>query len=111
MLIFHVLFLSTPPHGFLITAACLLIAGSFAIGGLFRSRLIKMFLSILAIFTAVIGTWWLHANYSAAFPTDLTPVFLYEYTWTLTQVGLTALGIALFIGIPGNLANLSIVEE
>ncbi len=110
LLIFHVLFLSTPPHGFLITAACLLIAATFAICGLFRSRLLRMFLSSVSVFAAIMGTWWIHIHYAASLA-DLTPLFQYDYAWTLTQVALTALGIALPIGIFGNLVNLAIAEE
>ena len=110
LLIFHVLFLNTPPHGFLITAACGLIALTFAVGGLFRSRLLGMLLSSVSVFVAIMGTWWIHTHYAASL-VDLTPVFRYEYAWTLTQVALTALGIALLISIFGNLVNLSIVEE
>jgi hypothetical protein len=109
LLIFHVLFLSTPPHGLLITAACLLIALIFSIGGLFRSRILRMALSSISVFVAILGTWWLHIYFAASLV--VTPVFIYDYSWTLTQVSLTALGIALPIGILGNLINLSIVEE
>ena len=110
LLIFHVLFLDTPPSGFLITTACLLIALTFAVGGLFRARLLRMILSSLSVFVAIMGTWWLHTQYAASLA-DLTPVLRYDYAWTLTQVGLTALGIALPIGVFGNLINLSITEE
>ena len=110
LLIFHVLFLNTPPHGFLITAACLLIALTFAVGGLFRSRLLRMVLSTISVFGAIIGTWWIHANFAASL-VDLTPLFHYDYAWTLTQVAFNALVVALPIGILGNLANLSITEE
>ena len=109
LLIFHVLFLDTPPSGFLITTACLLIALTFAVCSLFRARLLRMFLSSLSVFVAIIGTWWLHTQYAASL-SDLTPVLLYDYAWTLTQVAFTALGIALPIGIFGNLINLSIVD-
>ena len=111
MLIFHVLFLNTPPKGFLITAACLLIALTFAVGGLFRSRLLRMFLSSVSVFAVILGTWWIHANYSASLTTNLTPVFQFDYAWSLSQIAFTTLGIALPIGIFGNLVNLSIVEE
>jgi len=110
LLIFHILFLNTPPSGFLITAACMLIALTFAVGGLFRSRLLRMFLTSLSVFAAIVGTWWIHINYSASLM-DLTPVFRYDYAWSLTQVSLTALGAALLIGVLGNLVNLSIVDE
>jgi hypothetical protein len=68
-----------------------------------------MFLASLSVFVAIIGTWWLHTQYAASL-SDLTPVLLYDYAWTLTQVAFTALGIALPIGIFGNLINLSIVD-
>jgi serine/threonine protein kinase len=108
-LVFHVLFLSTPPHGFLITAACLLIALTFAVGSLFRSRLIRILLSSGSVFAAILGTWWLHVYFSASLM--MTPVFLYDYAWTLKQISFVALGSALSIGIFGNLVNLSIMEE
>ena len=110
MLIFHVLFLNTPPRGFLILTACLFIALTFAIGGLFRSRLLRMLLSSVAVFVAVLGTWLFHTRYSASL-VDLTPLFRFDYTWSLLQISLTAVGVALPIGIFGNLVNLSITEE
>jgi hypothetical protein len=110
LLIFHVLFLNTPPHGLLITAACAFMALAYAVGGLFRSRLLKIALGIVSTFTAILGTWWLHISFSAS-PVDLTPVFRYDYSWTLTQVALTAFGAALLIGIFGCLVNLSLAQE
>jgi hypothetical protein len=110
LLIFHVLFLNTSPKGFLISAACALIALTFAIGGVIRSRLFRMILSSVSVFVAIMGTWWLHAHYAVSIM-DLTPVFRYDYAWTLRQVGLTVLSVALPIGIFGNLVNLSIVDE
>jgi len=110
MLIYHVLFVNTPPSGFLITAACLFIAATFAVGGLFRSRLLRMFLSTASVFLAIIGTWWVHTRFAVSI-LELTPVFRFDATWTLTHISLTALGIALLIGIFGNLVNLAIVEE
>ena len=110
LLIFNVLFLNTPPSGFLITAACAFIALTFAVGSLFRSRLFRMVLSSASVFAAITGTWWIHIRYSAS-PLDLTPVFRYDYTWTLPHVSLIGLGVALLIGIFGNLVNLSLVNE
>jgi hypothetical protein len=110
LLIFHVLFLNTPPHGFLITAGCMLIAVTFAIGGLFRSRLLRMLLSSIAVLAAIVGTWWVHVNYAASV-LDLAPIFRYDYTLPLTRVAAIALGIACSIGILGNLVNLSVIEE
>jgi hypothetical protein len=110
LLIFHVLFLNTPPGGALITGACMLIALTFALGGLLRSRLLRMLLSSAAVFAAILGTWWVNINFAASLA-DLTPIFQYDYAWTLTQVAFTALGVALPIGIFGNLLNLSIAEQ
>ena len=107
LLIFHVLFLNSPPRGFLITLGCLLIALTFAVGGLIRSRLIKMFFSSVSIIGAIVGTWLIHTNLAASIA-ELTPIFRYDYTWPLTQVLFTALGVAFLIGIFGNLVNLSI---
>lgn len=110
MLIFHILFLSTPPGGLLITAACFTIALTFAVGGLFRSRLLKMALGSLAVFAGIVGTWWLHTQYAASI-TDLTPLFIYDFTWSLARVAVTAAMVSLPIGVFGNLINLTLVEE
>ena len=110
LLVFHVLFVSTPPKGFLIIGASLVIALAFVIGGLTKSYLFKAALSIVSVVAAITGTWWLHINYAAT-NLDLTPFFRYDYAWTLTQVALTALGVALPIGILGNLVNIAIKEE
>ena len=110
LFMFHVLFLSTPPKGILITAGCILIAFAFAVGGLFHSRLVGMLLSVVSIFVAITGTWIIHTN-SAASQLELTPIFKYDYAWPLTQVSFTALGVALLIGILGNLVDLSSVDN
>jgi len=110
LIIFHVLFLNTPPMGFLITLGCMMIALTFAVGSLIRSHLIRMFLSSISILMAIIGTWWLHINLATS-PVELTPMFKYDYNWSLTQVLFTALGVALSIGISGNLISLSIKNE
>lgn len=110
LLIFHVLFLSTPIRGLLVTAACLLIALTFALAGLLRSRLLRMTLTTVSVFAAVVGTWWLHTHYAASL-TDLTPFLRYDYAWPLTRVISTALAVALPIGILGNLANLTVAHE
>jgi hypothetical protein len=109
-LIFHVLFLNTPPRGAVINLAGMLIAFAFSAGGLFRSRWPGMLLAILSIFFAILGTWLIHVNFAASL-TDLTPVFRYDYAWTLAQVAFTAFCVALPIGIFGNLVNLTIAEE
>ena len=106
-LVFHILFLVSPPHGFLVTTACLWMALAITLSELSQSRLLKMTLSGVAIFTSVLGTWWIHVTYSTA----LTPVFLYDYSWSLPQVSLTAFGIAILIGLFSNLVNLTVAES
>ena len=110
LLIFHILFLNTPPRGFLIPLGCIMVAMTFAVGGMIRSRLVKMFLSSISILVAIIGTWLIHINLTIS-TVELTPLFRYDYTWPLTQVSITALGVAFPIGILGNLINLSIKDE
>lgn len=106
-LIFHVLFLNTPPRGYLIMLGCTLISLAFAIAGLIRSRPVKMLLSGASVFTAIAGTWLLHLNLSASL-LDLTPLFRYDQNWTLLQVMLTALAVSACVGVSGNLVRLSI---
>ena len=63
----------------------------------------------MLIFTALAGSWWVHANLATT-STDMSPVFFYEYTWTNAQV----LGIVLLATLPmailGNLFDLSLQE-
>jgi hypothetical protein len=110
LFIFNALFLNTPPMGFLVTAACILIALTFSIGGLLKSRILKMILAIVSIFTAIIGTWLIHVG-SAASSVDLTPVFRYDYAWSLTQIASVAFGVAILMGVLGNLIDLSTLDE
>ncbi len=110
LFILYVLFLDTPPRGFLLTLGCVIIALSFAIGGLLRSRVIKIFLSCVSILIAIVGTWLVHVNFAAS-QLELTPIFGYDYAWPLAQVLLTALSVAISMGIFGNLISLSIKDE
>jgi serine/threonine protein kinase len=110
MFVFHVLFINTAPAGIPITLGCVLIALSFSIGGLIRRRWIKMLISITAVLVAIMGTWWVHRILAASL-TDLTPLFRYDYTWSTTQVLLTAVAVALWMGIFGNLVPLSVDDE
>ncbi len=110
LILFHVLFLNTPPQGFLLTAGCAAIALAFAIGSLMRSRLIKMILSIAAILAVITATWLIHVSFSTS-PEDLTPLFKYDYAWPLTQVLITASATAFFMGTLGSLVNLSLKNE
>ncbi len=106
LFVFHVLFLNTPPQGLLITLGCLLIASSYALGGLLRQSGIKMALSIGAIFAAIAGGWGLYLM--AGSSSGWTPLFIYEFTWPLTSVLLTAFTVSAFIGIFSNLSPVNI---
>jgi predicted lysophospholipase L1 biosynthesis ABC-type transport system permease subunit len=65
-----------------------------------------MSLSILAVFSAIAGTWWVHRN-----EMDLTPIFRYDTTWPTAQVVLTVLAVAVLMGIFGNMVDLAIKDE
>jgi serine/threonine protein kinase len=106
---FHILFVKTLPSGFLIILGCMLIAFSYALGGLIRFRLVRMLLSIGAIALAITGTWWIHATFASAI-TELTPMFRYEYNWPLSQVLFTSMIAALWMGVFGNLVRLNFEE-
>jgi serine/threonine protein kinase len=110
LLIFHVLFLNTPPQGLSITLGSMAIAFGFAIGGLTRSRLVKIFLSGLSVFTAIMGTWLIHISFAES-QLQLTPIFKYDYAWPLSQVVLTAAGVAFVMGTFGSLIDLSLKRE
>ncbi|NWG34936.1 MAG: serine/threonine protein kinase [Chloroflexi bacterium] len=107
LLVFHIVFVKTPPQGVLITAGSMLIALALAVGGLARSYRIKVLLTSAAVFAAILGTWWLHINFAAS-NLELTPLFIYPYDWSLTRVTITAFGVSLPVGLLGNLVNLSI---
>ena len=104
---FDVLFLKNVPQGPLLSAACLWMALGVAAGNLVSNRTVKMLLSGLAIFTALGGAWWLHTSLATS-PTSLSPVFFYDYSWTIAQV----LGVILLVSLPvailGSLSSLSL---
>jgi hypothetical protein len=110
LLVFHVIFVHTSPRGFLITGGCMLIALAFAISGLTRSYPFKILFSTVSVAAAIVGTWWVHINFAQSNLT-LTPIFVYQYDWSLRQVSLIALGISLPLGILGNMFNLAVEEE
>jgi hypothetical protein len=59
LFVYDVLALNTPPTGLFIPAGCLLVALGFALAAPLRSRLGQIGLSLVALFTALSGTWWL----------------------------------------------------
>jgi hypothetical protein len=110
MFIFHILFIDTPPNGFLIPLGCTLIAFAFALGGLIRFRWVAMLLSIGAVFLAITGTWWIHATRAASI-TELTPLFFYDYNWSPSQILFTSMMMALWMSIFGNLVQLGVGKK
>jgi serine/threonine protein kinase len=110
LFLFHVVFVNTTPSGFLIPAGCFLIACSYSLGQLIPWRAAKMAISSMAVFAAIVGTLWIHRTF-ATFITELTPLFQFDPQWSFAQISLTALLIALSIGIPGNFVRLDIHED
>ena len=110
LLVFHVLFVKTSPKGLLVTGGCMVMALAIAIGGLTRSYILKALFSSSAVFVVIMATWWLHINFATS-QLELTPIFRYDYAWSLTRVAFTALLVALPIGILGNMVNLTLKEE
>ena len=110
LFIFHVLFLNTPPSGVLITLGCTLIALTFAVSGLVSARPLKMLLCSLSLLIAILGTWLIHISLATS-SVEWTPLFKYAYEWSLSQVSSAALGVALLMGIFGNMIDLSIRDE
>lgn len=110
LLLFHILYLNTIPSGYLIPLGCFMIACSYSIGGLIRWRAVKMMVSTAAVFSAIVGSWWIHRIFSTSI-TDLTPLFLYDYAWPPVQIILTALFVAAWMGIFGNTPPLNIQKQ
>jgi hypothetical protein len=110
ILLFHLLFLNTMPSGPLIVAGCFMIAASYALHGLIPWRIVKMMVSSLAVFGAILGTWGLHTTFSKSI-TELTPLFQYDLQWSLVRVAVTALCVAIPIGVLGSLLRLDIQED
>jgi hypothetical protein len=110
LFIFHVLFINTPPSGPLITLGCLLIACIHATGGLLHRRWVRMLLSVGGIFLAITGSWWIHRRIADSV-TEWTPFFRYDYTWSLAQISLTAMIVALCMGVSANLIHLNSMDD
>lgn len=110
MFIYDVLLNDFVPQGILISAGSLLIALGYALSGLVRLRPVKMLITAIAVMAALAGSWWGHLMLSRAGIT-MTPLFLYEYLWTSSQVFLTILIVALPMSILGNLGELSLEHD
>jgi hypothetical protein len=106
LFIFHVLFINTPPSGSLITLGCLLIAFTYAAGGLLRRGWNRMLFSSGGIFSAILGSWWIHVSIANSV-TEWTPLFHYDYAWPPAQISLTAMIVSICMGVFGNLIQLN----
>ena len=98
---FHVLFLNTPPRGIMIPLGCVMIALSYALSGLMRSRIARMAFTAGAILLTINAAWWLHVSL-AGDVTEWTPFFRYDYSWSWQQVLFTSSIVAAWMGILGN---------
>jgi serine/threonine-protein kinase len=110
LFLFHLLFLNTMPAGWLIPLGCFVIACSYSVGGLIPWRFVKMMLTMASVVAAIVGTWLIHVNFSAAI-TDLTPLFQYDATWSLIQISFTAFCVSLGVGVLGNIPPMDIQDE
>jgi len=107
---YAVLMTDTVPQGLLISAGCLIISLAYAIGGLMRNRPLRMILSAVAVMAALAGSWWGHLLLARSGIT-MTPIFFYEYQWTLMQTIGTMLVVAIPMAILGNFGKLSPESE
>ena len=104
--IFDVLVLKTVPQGVLISAGSLFISLGFALSGLVRSRPLRALITMAAVMTALAGSWWGHLMLARSGMT-MTPLFIYDYTWTSSQVLITMIIVALPMSILSNLGDLA----
>jgi hypothetical protein len=110
MFIYDVLLNDTVPQGVLISAGCLIIALTYALGGLVRVRPAKMLIAVMGVMVTLAGSWWGHILLSRT-GANMTPLFFYEYLWTPAQVLLTMFVVSLPMSILGNFGDLSPKHE
>jgi serine/threonine protein kinase len=96
-------------YGMLFAAGCLLAAFGFAQGSLLRSALLRMLVPTGAVFSALGLTWMIHLGLRKV-GLDLSPVFYYEYSWSLWQIIGTMIVFSLPMSFFGNLFSLSSEE-
>jgi hypothetical protein len=110
LFLFHLLFLNTMPAGSLIPLGCFVIACSYSAGGLIPWRFVKIIFTMASVIAAIVGTWLIHVNFSATIA-DLTPLFQYDATWSLTQISFVAFCVSLGVGVLGNIPPMDIQDE
>jgi hypothetical protein len=104
--IFDVLMNSLVPAGILVSAGSLLIAAGYGLGGLVKPRFIKILITSVFVSVAIAGSWAGHVLLSRL-NIAMSPVFFYEYSWTVVQVFATVLIVTIPMSILGNLGDLS----
>jgi serine/threonine protein kinase len=104
--IFDVLMNSLVPAGILVTTGSLLIAAGYGLGGLVKTRLVKILISSVFVGVAIAGSWAGHVLLSRL-NIAMSPIFFYEYSWTTVQIFTTILVVTIPMSILGNLGALS----
>ena len=110
LFIYDILFLKTTPQGMLMVAGCMLLACGFGMAGLATARAWKIVISYGTCVTALAGTWFVHTSFAAS-TMLLSPIFFYEYTWSVVQVLQAVLVVSLPVAVLANLIKLSPHDE
>jgi serine/threonine protein kinase len=104
--IFDVLMNSLVPAGILVTTGSLLIAAGYGLGGLVKTRLVKILITSVFVGVAIAGSWVGHVLLSRV-NIAMSPIFFYEYSWSPAQIFATILVVAIPMSVFGNFGNLS----
>jgi hypothetical protein len=104
--IFDVLMNSLVPAGILVSTGSLLIAAGYGLGGLVKSRLVKILITSVFVGVAIAGSWAGHVLLSQV-NIAMSPIFFYEYSWSPAQIFATILVVTIPMSILGNLGDLS----
>ncbi len=86
LLLYDILFLNTLPVGVLFAAGCFLISAGYTFGVRARPIAVKMLISAMAIFLALSGTWFGHVALAASPIGMSSPVFFYDYGWSIARI-------------------------
>jgi serine/threonine protein kinase len=105
LLLYDILFLNTLPGGVLYIAGCFLVSVGFASAQGMSSLVVKIVISVGAIFLALAGTWFGHVALAAT-PFGMAPVFFYDYAWPITQILGSMLAASLPMAIFGSIGKI-----
>ena len=103
--VYDILLNDLVPSGILIPAGCFLIAAGFSISGLASRRWVKMLICYPFIFLAAWGIWLTHVALTRAV-IGMTPIFMYEYSWSGSQVLLACILVSIPLATLANLGDL-----